>query len=78
MTPEIMHNQSIFESIKKTTETNQNYWSARDLAKILEYIDYRNFKIVIDKAMEACKNSSQSVEDHFVDSNEMGGIIKKN
>jgi DNA-damage-inducible protein D len=40
-------------------------------AKTLEYADYRNFLSVVEKAKEACKNSSQRVLDHFVEVNEM-------
>lgn len=54
-----------FERIKKIDESGE-YWLARDLSKILEYVDYRNFKQVISKAIEACKNSGQRTRDHFV------------
>ncbi|MCE7060805.1 DNA damage-inducible protein D [Dyadobacter sp. CY343] len=62
---------SLFKEIRKSDENGNEYWSARDLAKILEYIEYRNFKPVIEKAKEACKNSEQSVSDHFVHLHEM-------
>jgi DNA-damage-inducible protein D len=62
---------SPFERIRKTDPEGQEYWSARDLAKVLEYTDYRNFLKVIDKARVACINSGQALTDHFVDSNEM-------
>ncbi|MNW48771.1 DNA-damage-inducible protein D [compost metagenome] len=47
------------------------FWSARELAKILDYSDYRNFKIVIEKAKEACQNSGYAETDHIVDFNDM-------
>ncbi|MEP7279591.1 MAG: DNA damage-inducible protein D [Bacteroidota bacterium] len=53
-----------FESIKQVDE-NGEYWTARKLAIILEYVDYRNFKDVMTKAWEACKNSGQMGRDHF-------------
>lgn len=62
---------NIFEQIKKINEYGSEYWSARDLYKILEYADWRNFENVIDKAKIACTTSSQDVDDHFVDINEM-------
>lgn len=62
---------SIFEQIKRIDENNIEYWTARDLAKVLDYTDYRNFEKVIIKAKEACKNSDQKINDHFVDFNDM-------
>lgn len=52
---------SIFENIRKFNEYESEYWSARELAKALEYKDYRNFIVAIYKAMEACKNSGQDI-----------------
>ncbi len=47
------------------------FWYARDLQKLLEYAEWRNFLKVIDKAQESCKNADSSVLDHFVDTNKM-------
>ena len=60
-----------FESIKRVDENGVEYWLSRDLAKILEYADYRNFIAVINKAKEACLNSGNEVLDHFGDITEM-------
>ena len=60
-----------FESIKKIDENGIEYWSSRDLARVLGYADYRNFLAVINKAKEACVNSSNVVLDHFGDVTEM-------
>ena len=62
---------SLFESIKHIDENGIEYWTSRNLWKILEYNEYRNFLPVIEKAKIACKNSGQKIEDHFVDINEM-------
>lgn len=67
---------TVFEEIKKINEYQSEYWSARQLAKILEYADYRNFEMVIKKAKESCKNSGQSILDHFVDVTDMIEIGK--
>lgn len=66
--------QNIFELIKRIDENKNEYWSGRDLAKVLEYSEYRHFKPVIEKAKEACKNSGQSIENHFEDYLEMVNI----
>ena len=65
--------RTVFEEIKRSNE-NGEFWSARELAKVFEYVEYRNFKPVIGKAKEACANSGQSVENHFVDFHEMVAI----
>lgn len=63
--------ESIFERIKRIDVDGNEYWSARDLTKVLEYSEYRHFKPVIDKTKEACKNSGIKVEDHIEDILEM-------
>src|ERR1700722_15233796 len=63
-----------FERIKRVNAHGQESWSARDLARVLEYTDFRNFIAVISKAREACANSGHAVSNHFVESNEMVSI----
>lgn len=53
------------------TQNGVEYWLARDLQKLLDYTDWRNFLLVIEKAKIACSNSRQSIADHFVDVNKM-------
>lgn len=60
-----------FESIKELDENGNEFWPARQLAKVLEYSEYRHFLPVLERAREACRNSAQSVEDHFEDILEM-------
>jgi len=62
---------NIFESIKRTDNNSKEYWSSRDLAKALEYLDYRKFMNVIDKAKTACENSGEVIHNHFVHKDEM-------
>lgn len=59
------YSEQTFESIKHINEYGQEYWLARELAKVLQYADWRNFENAIFKAMEACKNSGVSIDDHF-------------
>jgi DNA-damage-inducible protein D len=71
MANEISKNDlSLFEQIKQLDENGNEYWGARQLAKVLEYSDFRNFIAVINKAKEACENSGQKVEYHIVEFNE--------
>jgi len=44
---------------------------ARELAKILDYTDFKNFKPVIDNAIEACKNRNYNVNEHIVEAIEV-------
>lgn len=62
---------SLFESIKQYDENGNEYWTSRNLSRVLEYADYRNFIKVIEKAKTACANSGQVEADHFVDITEM-------
>lgn len=59
------YSEQTFESIKHINEYGQEYWLARELAKVLQYADWRNFENAVFKAMEACKNSGVSIDDHF-------------
>lgn len=54
-----------FESIRQFDEQGNEYWLARDLQPLLEYAAWDKFKRVIEKAMEACRQSGHEVEDHF-------------
>jgi DNA-damage-inducible protein D len=56
-----------FEKIKHTDENGSEFWYARDLAIVLQYVQWRNFQKVIDRAMLACKNSGFDVNDHFAE-----------
>lgn len=65
-----------FEAIRRTNSAGNEFWSSRDFAKVLGYVNYRHFEAVIDKAKTACSNSGQRVEDHFVGSDQMIEIGK--
>lgn len=58
-----------FENIKHMDEFENEFWYARELQKVLEYKEWRNFELVINKAKKACENSKQNVLQHFVDIN---------
>jgi hypothetical protein len=44
---------------------------ARQLSKVFDYTDFRNFTAIIEKAWNACKNSGNDPKDHIVEANEM-------
>ena len=51
------YTSSVFESIKHIDEFGNEFWYARELQKVLEYKDWRNFQKVVDKAVVAAQNS---------------------
>lgn len=61
----------MFEDAAQIDEGGVEYWIGRELQKLLGYTDFRNFISIVAKAIEACRLSGQSVENHFVDVNEM-------
>src|SRR3989338_1129542 len=63
--------ENTFETIKRIDNDSKEYWSSRELAKALEYSDYRNFVTVVSKAKVACENSGEVIHNHFVEANEM-------
>ena len=68
-----IHNNRTFEDIKHIDENGVEFWLARELMQELEYTKWGNFKNVINKAIEACKNSNINISDHFAD---VGKIVK--
>lgn len=67
----VKSSRSTFEEIKQVNEDGQESWSARKLAKVLGYSEYRHFLPVVRKAKQACQTNGRHIEDHFVDVNEM-------
>lgn len=60
-----------FEAMKQFDDKGAEFWSARELAPLLEYKEWRNFQKVIMKATVSCEASSQLVANHFVEANKM-------
>jgi len=63
-----------FERIKRVNAQGGDFWSARELARVLEYSEFRHFLPVIEKAREACSQSGHQVADHFEQILEMVSI----
>ena len=63
-----------FEGIRQVDADGNEFWSARELAPLLEYQDWRNFMQVVDKARLACEQSDRPVADHFGDVTKMVSI----
>jgi len=62
--------QSNFNEIShQLDDTNIEYWYARDLQKILDYSEWRNFNKVIEKAKTSCQTLKVDSSYHFVDTN---------
>lgn len=59
------YTESLFESIKHINEYEEEFWYARELQIALDYKRWDKFQNVISKAMDACKNSENNVDDHF-------------
>lgn len=66
MSPIEKYSENTFESIKHINEYGQEFWYARELQPILGYVEWRKFEGVIDKAIDACKSSSNDASIHFV------------
>jgi len=56
-----------FEAIKHLSDDGTEFWFARELAFVLEYVQWRNFAKVLDRAELACKNSGYEILDHFAE-----------
>lgn len=49
------------------------YWLARDLQELLEYVKWDKFTRVLEKAQKACENAQNNVQDHFL---QVGKMIR--
>ncbi len=65
------YTNNTFENIKHIDEYGNEYWYARELSKVLEYKDWRNFLKVLNKAKDACKNSGFNIDEQLVEVNRL-------
>ena len=66
--------QASFDGIRRNDEAGNEYWLARELAPLLDYAQWRNFLLVVDKARTACQQAGNPVADHFADISKMVDI----
>jgi DNA-damage-inducible protein D len=56
---------SFEDMVRKDSDTGTEFWCARDLQMLLGYSQWRNFAVVIDKAITACQTAGYDPRDHF-------------
>ena len=65
------YTKRLFEDIKHIDENGCEFWYARELQKVLEYKEWRNFSRIIGRAKETCKNSKINTNEQFVEVNKL-------
>ena len=63
------YSNNTFENIKHIDDYGNEYWYARELQKVLEYKDWRNFQKAIDKSVLSANNSISNEKDWVVEVN---------
>lgn len=59
------HNTNPFDAMRQVNDQNSEYWSGRDLAKILGYTTWRRFTGVLQRAEQAAIGSGFDLSNHF-------------
>lgn len=54
-----------FEGLKRTNEHAAEYWSARDLQRVLGYTSWRRFETAVQRAITSCESSGNHSTHHF-------------
>lgn len=62
----MIHLKILFDDIRHE-ENGTEFWYARELMKLLEYTEWRNFEKIIRKAIVSCENNSVMAANHFAD-----------
>ena len=61
-----------FEKLKQINDDKVEFWFARNIQIALDYSSWDKFKRVLKKAMTACENSGQTIDNHF---SQMGKMV---
>ncbi len=56
---------SPFDTVRHEDEQIGEYWSARELYKLLGYSTWQRFQVAIEHAKKACHESGQAISAHF-------------
>ena len=64
-------NKPDFDSLRQETPDGIEYWSARDLSKLLGYTKWQKFEGAISRAKIACEQIGQNVADHLTGAGKM-------
>lgn len=61
--------QQLFDSFESIAIEYEGVecWSARELAPVMGYIQWRNFQSIIEKAKESAANADENATNHFAD-----------
>ncbi|CAA6810044.1 MAG: DNA-damage-inducible protein D [uncultured Thiotrichaceae bacterium] len=77
MKKDLVHSlTSTFEAHAQQTDTEVEFWLARDVQHLLGYTEWRNSTLVINKAKTACEVSGHAILDRFVDFNKTIAVPK--
>jgi len=63
--------QTPFERIRRIDSDGVEFWSARELMSVLEYVSWQYFKPVLIRAQIACENSGYDPDHHFMEAHKM-------
>ena len=49
--------KKLFENVKHIDEYGNEYWEARELQKVLDYLRWEKFEKIIKKAIASCESA---------------------
>lgn len=65
--------QSLFQKFEEIANEYEGVecWSARELAPVMGYVQWRNFEAIMQKAKDSCANAGEKTANHFADVSKM-------